>query len=291
MIWNEKYRPQTLDEVVGQQSVVATLKALKNIDVHDVPSMLFIGSPGLGKTTCARAFAKELNLEFRDFNASTDRSVEFIRGELNRLSKLMTPSGRKIVFLDEFDNMLWEAQFALRRIMEDNFQTTIFILSVNYPNKVIEPIYDRCTPMYFNKLSKEDYYAIARRIENVENVKFKFDIDEVINNSKDARQFVQYLFVKHIGGSLPQQQFNLQQYLQFIKSCPTPDLLTTYYLKVSSQDFLSQILQYLSTLNKNDQLTDTILKIGDILLYNPNMDEYAMKLTVSLKLWRIRDLL
>ncbi len=291
MIWNEKYRPQTLDQVVGQQSVVATLKALKNVDIKDIPSMLFIGSPGLGKTTAARAFAKELNLEFRDFNASTDRSVEFIRGELNRLSKLITPSQRKIVFLDEFDNMLWEAQFALRRIMEDNFKTTIFILSVNYPNKVIEPIYDRCTPMYFNKLSREDYLLIAQRIEEIEGIKFKFNIDEVIDNSKDARQFVQYLFIKHIGGMLPKQEFDLQQYIQFIKACSSPDLLSNYYFKVSSSDFLSQILKYLSSLNKNDKLTETLLKIGDILLYNPNMDEYAMKLVVSLRLWKIRELL
>lgn len=289
MLWTEKYRPKTLDKIVGQQAIVSTLQAFAQIPVEDIPSMMFIGPPGVGKTTAAHAFANSLHLEYREFNASVDRSVEFIRGELARLSKLMSPSKRKVVFMDEFDNVLYEGQFALRRIIEENYQTTIFIFSVNYANKVIPPIMDRCVEMFFNPLQNEDYHHIANIIAEQENIKFQFDVEEVIKVSKDARKFIENLFVRQIGGMLAPQQFNLSEYISFIKQSPSPDMLDQYSLKVNSQDFIVQVLSYLVKLNKTDQLTETILKIGDYLLYNPNMDEYAMKLAVTLRLWRIRS--
>ena len=291
MLWTEKYRPKTLNNIYGQPAIVKTLQAFAQIPIEDIPAMIFIGPPGVGKTTAAHAFANDLHLEYREFNASVDRSVEFIRGELTRLSKVLSPSKRKVVFMDEFDNVLYEGQFALRRIIEENYQTTIFIFSVNYSNKVISPIMDRCVEMFFNPLQKQDYYDIAHMIEQSEGVKFNFDIDEVITLSKDARKFIENLFVRQVGGMLAPQQFHLAQYLDFIKQSPTPEMLDQYPLKVSSQDFIVQVLTHLSKLNKNDQLTDTILKIGDYLLYNPNMDEYAMKLVVSLRLWKIKELL
>jgi len=176
MPWTEKYRPKTLDEVIGQQLIVKRLKAF--VEKGNFPNMIFAGSAGIGKTTCAIALANDLYKGktegvLKEVNASDARGIDVIRGEIKEFAKTVSLSEvpLKIMFLDEADALTADAQHALRRTMEKYTKETRFILSANYANKIIEPIQSRCVVFRFKPLSEEDMKKYIERIVNGENLK------------------------------------------------------------------------------------------------------------------------
>ena len=151
--WVEKYRPQTLDDVVGQDQIVSRLK--RYVEENSMPNIMFTGSAGVGKTTCALALAKALLGEywqqnFLELNASDARGIDTVRNEIKSFCKLKAVGAPfRIIFLDEVDNMTKDAQQALRREMEMYTKTSSFILSCNYSSKIIDPIQSRCAIFRF----------------------------------------------------------------------------------------------------------------------------------------------
>ncbi len=152
----EKNRPQSWDEIVGQDHII---EALKYQQENRKPHMLFLGPPGCGKTTTALVYAKENNLPIIEMNASDSRKIENVRGEIKRISK---SKGRRVLVLDEFDNMTPDAQQALRSTMEKT-KSTVFILCGNYGHKIIEPIKSRCTDYPFKRL--DDKVVLKKVLE------------------------------------------------------------------------------------------------------------------------------
>ena len=171
-IWTEKYRPKKLEEVAGQDNITNRLSAF--VKEKTLPNILFAGSAGSGKTTCAIALAKELygdmwHRNFMETNASDERGINVVRTTIKDFARVK-PFGAafKIVFLDECDALTPEAQQALRRTMEKYTKTTRFILSCNYSSKLIPPIQSRCAIFRFKPLEDADVKKSIEKIVKIE---------------------------------------------------------------------------------------------------------------------------
>lgn len=166
--WVEKYRPNQLAEVVGQEEITKRLQSY--VDKKNLPNMLFSGPAGVGKTSAAVAMAKELfsqgfGQNFLELNASDERGIDVVRNTIKEFARTMAfNAGFKIIFLDESDALTADAQQALRRTMEKYTKTTRFILSCNYSSKLIEPIQSRCVIFRFRPLSNDKIKARLQKI-------------------------------------------------------------------------------------------------------------------------------
>ncbi len=173
--WVEKYRPQTLDEVVGQDHIIQRLK--RYIEEGSMPNLMFTGPAGVGKTTTALALAKSVLGEywrqnFLELNASDARGIDTVRKDIKNFCRLK-PIGApfRLIFLDEVDNMTKDAQHALRREMEMYTKTSSFILSCNYSSKIIDPIQSRCAIFRFTPVKGHQIIKRLEKIAESENIK------------------------------------------------------------------------------------------------------------------------
>ena len=201
-IWIEKYRPKTLDDVIGQDEIIERLKAyVKN---KSVPHLIFAGPAGTGKTTSALALAREMfgdnwRQNCNELNASDERGIGIVRGKIKDFART-APIGKtqfKIIFLDEADSLTSDAQAALRRTIERYTHICRFILSVNYSSRIIEPIQSRCTVFRFRPIKADDIKKYMRKIASNEKLEITPDgLETLIFISRgDLRKAVNILQV------------------------------------------------------------------------------------------------
>lgn len=155
--WIEKYRPQKIDDIISHDQNIETIK--KMLLLGSLPHLLFYGSPGTGKTSTILALAREIykdtmNLMVMKLDASDDRGINSVREEIKGFAerKNMFQKGVKLIILDEADSMTFDAQFALRRIIEKYSENTRFCLICNYENKIIPAIRSRCANFRFSNI-------------------------------------------------------------------------------------------------------------------------------------------
>jgi len=177
-LWVEKYRPKTVDQYVFQD---ANLRA--NVDQwikeKTIPHLLLSGVQGSGKTTLAFILINAMGLDQSDIliiNASDENNVDTMREKIKGFVTSWAMGPFKVVLLEEADAMSHPAQGILRRLMEEFSDTSRFILTCNYDNKIIPAIKSRCQQFHFKSPNKDDILAYLVGILDDENVSFKLPL-------------------------------------------------------------------------------------------------------------------
>ena len=163
-ILNEKYRPDTLEGYVCRDE--DRIKFQEFIDNQDVPHLLFAGKPGAGKTTLAKILVKNINCDYLYINATDERSIDIMRDKVGAFASAGSFKPLKIVILDEATHILQASQVILLNMMETFSLTTRFILTGNYPERLIEPLRSRCQEFDLQPPSKK---VIAKHIDSILN--------------------------------------------------------------------------------------------------------------------------
>ena len=183
MLWTEKYRPNKLSEIIGQEHF--TMDAKTWIEERNMPNLLLFGNPGNGKTGAGLVIGKEIlgdsfNDNFVEVNASDDRRLENVRTTIKNIAQSGTIGDApfRIMLLDEMDGMTTDAQNALKRIMERYASNIRFIITCNDRNKIIFALQSRCANYHFKPLSNEAMSEVLNSILKGEEIT-RFSQDEI----------------------------------------------------------------------------------------------------------------
>jgi DNA polymerase III delta prime subunit len=176
-LWTETYRPSTLDGYVFKDS--AQREQIESwIKGKTIPHLLFSGAPGVGKTTLAKILINSLGIDEYDvleINASRENSVDTIRDKITGFVQTMPFGIFKVVLLDEADYISPNGQAALRGVMETYSSSARFILTCNYPNRVIPALHSRCQGFHIERVDLTEFTARAATVLVTEEVAFDLD--------------------------------------------------------------------------------------------------------------------
>ena len=192
-LWVEKYRPTTLEEYVGNETIKS--KIADYLRQGSIQNLLFHGVAGTGKTTLAKLIAKNLNCDLLYINASDERGIDTIRDKIIPFASSMSFNDVKIVILDEADYITPQAQATLRNTIESCSKTTRFILTCNYLERIISPLQSRCQTFEIIPPSKDEVREKCESILTKENIGYLIkDVDKVINTHyPDIRKVINTL--------------------------------------------------------------------------------------------------
>lgn len=189
-LWTEKYRPNVLDEFVGNDQIKEKIAGY--LQSGDIPHLLFFGGAGTGKTSISKLITKTVDCDLLYINASDENSVDTVRNKIKTFASTIGFKDLKVIILDESDFITPNGQGALRNIMETFSRSTRFILTCNYIEKIIEPIQSRCQTFNIIPPSKKDIAIHVSKILEKENIEFDLkDLATVINVSyPDIRKVI-----------------------------------------------------------------------------------------------------
>lgn len=206
-LWVEKYRPTSVKDYVFRDT--KQKKQVSSwVDSGAIPHLLFSGSAGTGKTTLAKVLLNELGVDGGDvmmINASNENNVDTMRTKINGFASSLPFSGDfKYVLLDEADYLSPNAQAILRNMMETYSTTCRFVLTCNYPNKVIPAIHSRCQGYHIEKLDTQEFTARVATIAITESVDVDLETLDVYVRSTypDLRKCINMVQQNVVDGKL-----------------------------------------------------------------------------------------
>lgn len=175
-LWVEEYRPCSVDDCILPAVTKESFKGF--LEQGEIPHLMLCGSAGVGKTTVARALCEELGSSVLEINGSDEgRLIDTLRNKISQFAttkSLSTTNVHKVVIIDEADNTSETVQMSLRHAMEKFSGNCRFILTCNFPNRIIDPIHSRCTVVDFSIKSEEVQslqYQFFSRLEHILNEK------------------------------------------------------------------------------------------------------------------------
>ena len=205
-LWVEQYRPKDVDGYVFRDE--AQREQVKQwIKETTIPHLLFSGAAGIGKTTLAKILINALGIDTYDvleINASRENNVDNVRNNITNFVSTMPFGEFKIVLLDEADYLSPNAQAALRGVMEEYTQTARFILTCNYPHKIIPALHSRCQGFHMEKVDHTEFTARAATVLVTEGVEFDIDtLDSYVKATyPDLRKCLNLLQMNSVDGKL-----------------------------------------------------------------------------------------
>lgn len=206
-LWTEKYRPKTVDGYVfkdqRQREQIESWIATKNI-----PHLLLSGAAGTGKTTLAKILIEAIGVnpyDIKEINASRENKIDNFRDTIYGFCQTMALGDLKVVLLDEADYITPAAQAILRNLMETFADHVRFILTCNYPNKIIPAIHSRCQGFHIDKTDMMEFTARCATVLLEENVEFDLDVlDSYVRVTyPDLRKALNKLQQNSSNGKLP----------------------------------------------------------------------------------------
>ena len=209
-LWVEQYRPKTIDDCILPDSLKTLFKSF--IKKGELSNMLFSGTPGIGKTTVAKALCEEMNCDWIMINGSEEGGIDVLRNKIKNFASTVSLSGgKKVVILDEADYLNPQStQPAMRGFVEEFHKNCRFILTCNFKNRIIEPLHSRFSNIEF-KVNPKDKPKLASRlferavyILKEQNVSYedKVLVELITKHFPDFRKLINELQRYSVSGSI-----------------------------------------------------------------------------------------
>ena len=211
ILWVEKYRPKLVDQCVLPDNTQKVFTEI--VEKGEIPNLLLTGSPGIGKTTIAKALCNQLECDWLMINGSDEgRMIDTLRTTITNFASTVSLSGgKKVLIIDEADYMNPESvQPAMRGSIEQFAQNCRFIFTCNFKNRIIPALHSRCSVVDF-KIKKDDkpllaqkFLTIATGILDKESVKYKPDVvaQLIMKYFPDFRRVLNELQKHGVGGMI-----------------------------------------------------------------------------------------
>ena len=209
-LWVEQYRPKTIDDCILPESLKNLFSSF--IKKGELSNMLFSGTPGIGKTTVAKALCEQMNCDWIMINGSEEGGIDVLRNKIKNFASTVSLSGgKKVVILDEADYLNPQStQPALRGFVEEFHKNCRFILTCNFKNRIIEPLHSRFSNIEF-KVNPKDKPKLASRlferaiyILKEQNVSYedKVLVELITKHFPDFRKLINELQRYSVSGSI-----------------------------------------------------------------------------------------
>ena len=231
-LWVEKYRPHKIADCILPDAMKTTFQ--EYVNRKEVPNLLLSGTAGIGKTTVAKAMCDEIGIDYLVINGSDNRGISTIQVDVKNYATSMSFSGgKKVVIIDEADNLTADAQKALRGIIEEVSINCSFIFTCNFKNRIMDAIHSRCSVIDFEANGSKAKMAsqFFKRVEHIletEGVTYDKEVVAAVitKHFPDNRRILNELQRYSIGGTIDKgilASVSDVQLTELVKSLKTKD--------------------------------------------------------------------